>query len=69
MKLFLTTDGKQTNQLYDVFEAHFMTNDGEKTYYVLARFEDVVVRDGEQVSIDMSGGMYIGHLTQVQGWI
>lgn len=71
VKLFLATDGKQTNELYDVFEAHFITDSGEKTYYVLACFDDVVIREGEQVSIDMSGGMYSGNLTQVEGslWI
>lgn len=67
VKLFLTTDGKQTNCLYDVFEVHFTTMEGEKTYYVLAIFDDVIVRGGEQVSIDMSGGIYLGHLTQVEG--
>lgn len=67
VKLFLTTDGKQTNELYDVFEVHFATNNGEAVYYVLACFDDVIIRDREQVSIDMSYGMYYGHLTQVQG--
>lgn len=69
VKLFLTTDGKQMNRLYDVFEAHFATNAGEQTYYVVAYFDDVIVRNGEQVSISMSGGMYQGHITQVQGWL
>ena len=69
VKLFLTTDGKQTNALYDVFEAHFITDAGEQTYYVLAAFDDVVVRNGSQASINMSYGMYYGNLTQVQGWV
>lgn len=69
VKLFLVTDGKQMNRLYDVFEAHFATNAGEQTYYVVAYFDDVIVRNGEQVSISMSGGMYQGHITQVQGWL
>ena len=71
VRLFLATDGKQTNELYDVFEAHFITDSGEKTYYVLARFKDVVIRNGEQVSINMSGGTYLGSLTQIEGsfWI
>lgn len=71
VKLFLVTDGKQTNELYDVFEVTFMTRAGEKIFYVAACFDDVIVRDGEQVSIDMSYGMYQGHLVQVEGslWI
>lgn len=69
VKLFLATDGKQTNSLYDVFEVRFTTVDGEKTFYVMAVFSNVVVRDGEQVSINMSSGVYRGNLTQVQGWL
>lgn len=69
VKLFLITDGEQTNRLYDVYEARFSTNAGEVTCYVVAYFDDVIVRDGEQVSIDMSSGMYLGHLTQIQGWL
>lgn len=69
VKLFLTTDGKQTNELYDVFEVRFMTQAGEKTYYVMACFDSVVVRAGEQVSIDMSGGTYKGQLIQVEDWL
>ena len=71
VKLFLTTDGKQTNELYDVFEVHFAANDEDMTYYVLACFSDVLVRDEEQVSLSMSSGVYYGGLTQVSGsiWI
>ena len=69
VKLFLATDGKQTNVLYDVFEAHFKTDDEELTYYVVAAFDEVVVRNREQVTLSMSYGMYMGHITQVQGWL
>lgn len=67
VKLFLITDGKQTNRLYDVYEAYFSTNSGEKTFYVAVYFDDVIVRNGEQVSLDVSSCMYFGNLTQVQG--
>lgn len=67
VKLFLLTDGKQCNILYDVFEVNFTTNDGAQTLYVLTYFDDVIIREGEQISIDMSYGMYLGHITQVQG--
>lgn len=71
VKLFLLTDGKQKNVLYDVFEIRFKTNFGEQTYYVLACFDQVIVREGKQVSVDMTSGIYFGDLTQVQGaiWI
>lgn len=71
VKLFLTTDGKQTNELYDVFEVQFAANGEESVYYVLACFSDVLVREEEQASLNMSYGMYYGHLTQVWGsvWI
>ncbi len=69
VKLFLTTDGERTNSLYDVFEVRFTTVDGEKTFYVMVVFDNVIIRDSEQVSISMSSGMYMGHITQVQGWL
>ena len=69
VKLFLLTDGKQENRLYDVFEAHFTVNEEEQIYYVVAIFDDVVVRDGKQVSLDMTYGVYGGHLTQVHSWL
>lgn len=67
VKLFLTTDGKQSNTLYDVFEAHFAVENGEKTYYVMVYFDNVVLRQGTQQIWDMSGGMYSGDLIQVEG--
>ncbi len=67
VKLFLVTDGKQTNELYDVFEVRFETDEGEVVYYVLACFDEVILRNGEQSFLNMSYGMYLGHLTQVQG--
>lgn len=67
VKLFLNTDGKQTNELYDVFEVNFTTNAGDVTYYVMACFDDVIIHDGEQVSVDMTYGVYFGNLTQVEG--
>lgn len=69
VKLFLLTDEKQENRLYDVFEAHFTVNEEEQIYYVVAIFDDVVVRDGKQVSLDMTYGVYGGHLTQVHSWL
>lgn len=66
VKMFLVTDGKQENTLYDVFEVRFKVDDVEETYYVLACFDDVIVRNGEQSFINMSYGMYYGNLTQVQ---
>lgn len=58
VKLFLLSDGKQTNQLYDVFEVQLMVDGNEKTCYVLACFENVIVRDDKQISLDMGIGIY-----------
>lgn len=71
VKLFLQTDGKQTNHLYDVFEATFMTSGGEKICYVMVCFNDVIMGKGEKTYINMSGGMFQGKITQVEGslWI
>ena len=37
----------------------------------MACFSQVIIREGKQVSLDMSSGIYLGGLTQVQGaiWI
>lgn len=67
VKLFLLTDGKQSNILYDVFEVQFNSYAGECTHYVVVYFNDVIIRNTEQTSLDMSYGMYIGSLTQVAG--
>ena len=69
VKLFLVTDGKQSNTLYDVFEVRFCVDSEEETYYVLACFDDVIVRNGAQTFVNMSYGMYYGNLTQVSGWL
>lgn len=71
VKLFLATDGKQKNELYDVFEVRFNENGEESIYYVLACFNDVLIRKGKQISMSMSYGIYYGNLTQVSGsiWI
>lgn len=65
VKLFLATDGKRTNKIYDVFEAHFITEDEEETYYIVADFSDVIIRDGEQVSMSMSGDISLGNYIQI----
>lgn len=69
VKMFLITDGKQANILYDVFEVRFVVDGAEENYYVTAGFEDVILRSGGQSPVNMSYGMYYGHLTQVQGAI
>ncbi len=65
VKLFLLTDGEQTNQLYAVHEVNFDTEEGNVICYVATGFDDVVVRKGAQTSLDMSYGMYYGNLTEV----
>lgn len=67
VKLFLLTDGKQSNILYDVFEVQFNSYAGEYTCYVVVYFNNVIIRNREQTSLDMSYGMYIGSLRQVAG--
>lgn len=61
VKLFLLTDGEQSNQLYVVHEVNFATEEGNKTYYVSTGFEGVVLRSGTQTSADMNYGMYYGN--------
>lgn len=61
VKLFLLTDGKQSNALYVVHEVKFSTDEGNKTYYLSTGFEDVVIRKGAQLSVNSSYGMYYGN--------
>lgn len=51
VKLFLTTDGKRTNRLYDVYEVRYNTGNGEAVYYVWASFEGVIVKKDGQLSL------------------
>ena len=69
VKMYLLSDGKQENLLYDVYEAHFAGEDWEKTLYLVVWFSDVVARNGENGGINIVGGMYQGKITQVRGWV
>ncbi|MBQ7926733.1 MAG: hypothetical protein IJ335_10645 [Lachnospiraceae bacterium] len=51
VKLFLTTDGKRTNRLYDVYEVRYNTGNGEAVYYVWASFKGVIVKKDGQLSL------------------
>lgn len=66
VKMFLLTDGEQSNVLYVVHEVNFVTEAGKKTLYVASGFENVVVREGAQTSLALSYGMYYGNLTAVE---
>lgn len=66
VKMFLVTDGKRSNSLYDVFEVRFQTEEEEKILYIAAYFTDIIVRNNEQAPVNMSYGVYTGHLTSVQ---
>lgn len=67
VKLFLITDGKQTNELYDVFEVQFDVNGSEVIYYVTVCFDNIVACPDQPSFIKMSYGMYYGNITQVSG--
>ncbi len=67
VRLFLLTDGKRTNRLYDAFAVDLQTRDGVQTFYGLVRYKDVVVHAGEQISLNMSSGSYVGNMLHVKG--
>ena len=67
VKIYLLTDGKQTNKLYDVYAVHFMTKEGEKVYYVPVCFSGGVLREGGQITLG-SASTYMGSLIQVESW-
>jgi len=69
VKMYLLSDGKQENELYDVYEAQFAGDGWEKTLYLMVGFSDVIVGNGGNGDLQISGGMYWGHITQVRGWV
>ena len=69
VKMYLLSDGKQENELYDVYEAQFAGDGWEKTLYLMVGFSDVIAGNGGNGDLQISGGMYWGHITQVRGWV
>lgn len=67
VKLFLTTGGKQLNRLYDVFEAHFNTRNGEVVYYVWAYFDGVRIQEDGGISLQDAITGYAGYPALIQG--
>lgn len=65
VKLFLSTNGQKRNKLYEVFEVSFETKDGQKTYYVSAYYEGVVVSEENRVIISGTYGICFGYPKRV----
>lgn len=63
VKMFLLTDGKNQNILYDVYEVTYkMHDDSVKTVYLAVYYKNIIVRQGEDVSIDYDACMYTGNI-------
>ncbi|MBR4966408.1 MAG: hypothetical protein IKY53_07925 [Lachnospiraceae bacterium] len=63
--LFLSTDGKKKNLLYDVFEARIDTPDGEIICYPVTVYNDVIIDKEKSASVKISYGMYCGNYINV----
>lgn len=52
VKMFLITDEKYANALYDVYEFNISTASGDITYYTVASFGNVIIQNTEPITID-----------------
>jgi len=63
--LYLVTDGKDYNTLYDIYKATFTESDGHVSErYVAVYYRNAIVRDTEEPSMQYDGSMYIGEIIQ-----
>ncbi|MBQ4536924.1 MAG: hypothetical protein II994_04835 [Lachnospiraceae bacterium] len=70
VKMFLITDEKQANALYDVYEFNVSTISGEQTYYAVVEFRSIMLQKTEPLTIrcswtDFSGD---GYCLNEDGW-
>lgn len=62
VKMFLLTDGKNNNLLYDVYEVGYkMRDDSIKTVYLVTCYKNIIIRQGEEPTMDYDGCMYMGN--------
>jgi DNA-directed RNA polymerase subunit RPC12/RpoP len=63
--MYLTTDGKKGNTLYDVYKvAYPEKNGGSATRYVVVYYTNIVVRDTEEPTMSYSRTMYTGQVIE-----
>ena len=64
-RMYLLTDEGNRNLLYDVYEAGFsMENDETYRVYLVTYYENIIVRDGDPVTIDYGRCFYDGNTIQ-----
>lgn len=62
-KYYLLTDNKQSNLLYDVYEATWSLADGtEKQIYLVAYYTDIIVHGGDNATFSYDDCMYTGNM-------
>lgn len=62
VKLLLLTDGKNSNTLYDVEKVVFDFNGDKKTIYLVVYYNNIIIRDSEDTSINYRSAMYTGNI-------
>ncbi len=66
VKTCLVTDKKEDSKLYDILQVDFNHLDGTKsTKFYVQEYREVVVREGDPVSVDYSGTIYRGEMTGI----
>ena len=63
--MYLTTDGKDSNTLYDVYLARYPEEDGSfAERYVVIYYTNIIVRDTEQPTMSYDSTMYEGQIIE-----
>ena len=61
VKMFFITDGKNNNLLYDVYEVSYkLHDDSVKTVYLVTYYKNIILRKGEETTMDYEECMYTG---------
>ena len=68
VRLFLLTDGKGHNIVYDIYQADFQLADGTvRTVYLAAYYEDLIIRAGDPPRLEYTHSMYAGNTISLGG--
>lgn len=69
IKMFLITDEKNSNVLFDVYEFTISTESDGATYYAMVSFESVIIQDTDPVTIDYWWPEVPGNQHKLENWV
>jgi len=63
--MYLTTDGKTGNTLYDIYKAEYPEKDGSfAERYIVVYYKNLIVRDTEEPTMSYDNTMYTGQIIE-----